>query len=210
METWAGSCPGVRFASLGLWLLLSAVSLRSAEADITCASCPSPIQLCNEELRLDARLAESTEEPGMLRQIQVEFQDQEGITQFPNEGGIHGESDNMKESPGKAFFRREKRSEFADLSWSEGLDFGASEGRGALLDGHKPSRSDLRWNRDEGKGNNRQDEHKLSSSTFSLTGDSAHNHAVVYWSGQNSSVILILTKLYDFHIGSVTESTLWR
>uniref|UniRef100_A0AAV2LP25 Uncharacterized protein n=1 Tax=Knipowitschia caucasica TaxID=637954 RepID=A0AAV2LP25_KNICA len=93
----------------------------------------------------------------------------------------------MKESPGKAFFRREKRSEFADLSWSEGLDFGASEGRGALLDGHKPSRSDLRWNRDEGKGNNRQDEHKLSSSTFSLTGDSAHNHAVVYWSGQNSS-----------------------
>lgn len=23
-------------------------------------------------------------------------------------------------------------------------------------------------------------------------------------------VILILTKLYDFHIGSVTESTLWR
>uniref|UniRef100_A0AAV2LIY2 Uncharacterized protein n=1 Tax=Knipowitschia caucasica TaxID=637954 RepID=A0AAV2LIY2_KNICA len=25
-----------------------------------------------------------------------------------------------------------------------------------------------------------------------------------------SGVILILTKLYDFHIGSVTESTLWR
>lgn len=26
----------------------------------------------------------------------------------------------------------------------------------------------------------------------------------------SSQVILILTKLYDFHIGSVTESTLWR
>jgi len=25
-----------------------------------------------------------------------------------------------------------------------------------------------------------------------------------------SQVILILTKLYDFHLGSVTESTLWR
>ncbi|KAI3353416.1 hypothetical protein L3Q82_019282, partial [Scortum barcoo] len=27
--------------------------------------------------------------------------------------------------------------------------------------------------------------------------------------GTNKQVILILTKLYDFHIGSVTESTLW-
>uniref|UniRef100_A0A8C6TN56 Sortilin related VPS10 domain containing receptor 3 n=1 Tax=Neogobius melanostomus TaxID=47308 RepID=A0A8C6TN56_9GOBI len=167
---------------------LAALSPRCAEAVITCASCPSPIQLRVEELRLDARLAESTEEPGPLRQIRVEFQDQED----------------------KAL-RREKRSEFADLSWSGGLDFSASEGRGAPLDGRKQSKSDLRWNnRDEGKGNNRQDEPKLSSSTFPLTGDSAHNHAVVYWSGQNSSVILILTKLYDFHIGSVTESTLWR
>ncbi|CDQ60829.1 unnamed protein product [Oncorhynchus mykiss] len=33
-----------------------------------------------------------------------------------------------------------------------------------------------------------QHELKLSSSTFALTGDSAHNQAMVHWSGQNSSV----------------------
>ncbi|XP_020781979.1 VPS10 domain-containing receptor SorCS3 [Boleophthalmus pectinirostris] len=208
METWADSCPGVRFF-LGVWLVFAALCPRGAEADITCASCPTPIQLRVEELRLDARFAEPTEDPWMLRQIQVEFQDQEDATQFPNVNGIKEKSEYMNVSPKKGL-RREKRSEFADLSWSGGLDFGAPEDRGALLDGQKQSRSDLRWNRDEGKGNNRQDEPKLSSSTFALTGDSAHNHAVVYWSGQNSSVILILTKLYDFHIGSVTESTLWR
>ncbi|KAM6956470.1 VPS10 domain-containing receptor SorCS3 [Aplochiton taeniatus] len=33
---------------------------------------------------------------------------------------------------------------------------------------------------------------------------------MVHWSGHNSSVILILTKLYDFNLGAVTESSLWR
>ncbi|XP_030643265.1 LOW QUALITY PROTEIN: VPS10 domain-containing receptor SorCS1-like [Chanos chanos] len=55
-----------------------------------------------------------------------------------------------------------------------------------------------------------QDEFKLNSSIFALTGDSAHNQAMVHWSGQNSSVILMLTKYFDFSLGSVTESSLWR
>ncbi|XP_043104921.1 VPS10 domain-containing receptor SorCS1 isoform X3 [Puntigrus tetrazona] len=72
-------------------------------------------------------------------------------------------------------------------------------------------RSDLRWNREERRAaTSRQEELKLTSSTFALTGDSAHNQAMVHWSGQNSSVILMLTKLYDFNLGSVTESSLWR
>uniref|UniRef100_A0A096M5H9 Sortilin related VPS10 domain containing receptor 1 n=1 Tax=Poecilia formosa TaxID=48698 RepID=A0A096M5H9_POEFO len=33
---------------------------------------------------------------------------------------------------------------------------------------------------------------------------------MVHWSGQNSSVILMLTKYYDFNSGRVTESSLWR
>ncbi|XP_030634789.1 VPS10 domain-containing receptor SorCS3 [Chanos chanos] len=81
---------------------------------------------------------------------------------------------------------------------------------GMSLDG-QGLRSEIRYIRDDGKvSNSRQEEPRLVSSTFALAGDSAHTHAVVYWTGRNSSVILILTKLYDFHLGSVTESTLWR
>ncbi|KAK2817994.1 hypothetical protein Q7C36_021927 [Tachysurus vachellii] len=75
-------------------------------------------------------------------------------------------------------------------------EFGAStrggdsaESTDAMLfvDGQK-----LRRNRDEGKvTTSRSEEPKVSSSTFALAGDSAHNHAVVYWTGQNSSVSLM-------------------
>uniref|UniRef100_A0A8C2C8W1 Sortilin related VPS10 domain containing receptor 1 n=1 Tax=Cyprinus carpio TaxID=7962 RepID=A0A8C2C8W1_CYPCA len=85
--------------------------------------------------------------------------------------------------------------------------FGNSTARSA----RRVPRSDLRWNREERRtATSRQEELKLTSSTFALTGDSAHNQAMVHWSGQNSSVILMLTKLYDFNLGSVTESSLWR
>uniref|UniRef100_A0A8C1Z2M6 Sortilin related VPS10 domain containing receptor 3b n=1 Tax=Cyprinus carpio TaxID=7962 RepID=A0A8C1Z2M6_CYPCA len=56
----------------------------------------------------------------------------------------------------------------------------------------------------------RQNEPHLITSTFALSADSAHNQAMVLWSGPNSSVILILTKLFDFNLGTVTESSLWR
>ncbi|XP_068614143.1 VPS10 domain-containing receptor SorCS1-like [Brachionichthys hirsutus] len=55
-----------------------------------------------------------------------------------------------------------------------------------------------------------REEFRLTSSTFALTGDTAHNQAMVHWSGQNSSVILMLTKYFDFSSGRVTESSLWR
>ncbi|XP_048104453.1 VPS10 domain-containing receptor SorCS3 isoform X1 [Alosa alosa] len=132
-----------------------------------------------------------------------------------------GGSEFHKVEKGDATFFRAKRSEpepfeFTEGAWTSEGDRMFSDSSterkipGPLLDEQK-RRSEPRWNRDEAKvTNTKQDEPKLTSSTFALTGDSAHNHAVVYWSGQNSSVILILTKLYDFHLGSVTESTLWR
>lgn len=50
----------------------------------------------------------------------------------------------------------------------------------------RPTRGErsLRWSKDE---------LQLTSSTFALSGDSAHNQAMVHWSGQNSSV-----SLYNF------------
>ncbi|XP_029101458.1 VPS10 domain-containing receptor SorCS3 [Monodon monoceros] len=83
-----------------------------------------------------------------------------------------------------------------------------------LADGSKGSRSLAKGLREEVKapraGGSAAEELRLPGTSFALTGDSAHNQAMVHWSGHNSSVILILTKLYDFNLGSVTESSLWR
>ncbi|XP_076004248.1 VPS10 domain-containing receptor SorCS1 [Genypterus blacodes] len=77
--------------------------------------------------------------------------------------------------------------------------------------GRRVTRSELRWSGEDRRATGpRQEELKLNSSTFALTGDSSHNQAMVHWSGQNSSVILMLTKLFDFNLNSVTESSLWR
>ncbi|XP_017289385.1 VPS10 domain-containing receptor SorCS3 [Kryptolebias marmoratus] len=213
MGTWAGFCPGSRILSLSIWLLVAARTLPHAEAEIRCASCPSPVQL--------QRGVRTNREAASQRSIRAEFREL-GFSSL--EAGLDGEHEagdssedvplfHRAEVPGQrrggedAALRRAKRSgpeldEFSDSGWTGG----AVVDPGSQVDGQRS----VRWNREDGRGINRQDEPKLSSSTFALTGDSAHNHAVVHWSGQNSSVILILTKLYDFHIGSVTESTLWR
>uniref|UniRef100_A0A8D3DBS1 PKD domain-containing protein n=1 Tax=Scophthalmus maximus TaxID=52904 RepID=A0A8D3DBS1_SCOMX len=245
METWAGSCPGLHL-SLGIWVMIAALTPGNAKAEITCASCPSPVQLHLERLELGLRTG-PTEEPSAPKFKELGVADQnagvdedqetgvasvEDLSPFPQDvssDGVRTEGDTPGRSgesnrasveeereplmgEGASALRRARRSgaEFAEFGQSRWTGRTGAEAGGAPEDGQKPGRSDLGWNRDEGRGNTRQDEPKIASSTFSLTGDSAHNHAVVYWSGQNSSVILILTKLYDFHIGSVTESTLWR
>uniref|UniRef100_A0A3Q1H540 PKD domain-containing protein n=1 Tax=Anabas testudineus TaxID=64144 RepID=A0A3Q1H540_ANATE len=249
METWAGFCPGLHL-SLGIWVIITAHTLQNAKSEITCASCPSPVQLHLEELQLGLR-TDPTKEPSTLENIRVEFRElgvtgqntgvdddhetgvsAEDVPLFSEDVSLDGVS-TKEHTPGSseesrrgsqedeepemredAALHRAKRSgpefaEFSESGWTgrTGVDAGAPDDRGSLLDGHRQGRSEFRWNRDEGRGNTRQDEPKITSSTFALTGDSAHNHAVVYWSGQNSSVILILTKLYDFHIGSIMVLT---
>ncbi|KAG9341874.1 hypothetical protein JZ751_018598, partial [Albula glossodonta] len=62
--------------------------------------------------------------------------------------------------------------------------------RSAPLARRRFTRSAFRGNSEERRtANSRQEELKLTSSTFALTGDSAHNQAMVHWSGQNSSII---------------------
>uniref|UniRef100_A0A3Q0RD24 Si:ch211-112b1.2 n=1 Tax=Amphilophus citrinellus TaxID=61819 RepID=A0A3Q0RD24_AMPCI len=61
------------------------------------------------------------------------------------------------------------------------------EGTGSAA-ARRLTRSELRWSGEERRAAGpRQEELKLNSSTFALTGDSSHNQAMVHWSGQNSS-----------------------
>lgn len=212
--------------------MVAACTLQNTKAEITCASCPSPVQLHLENLQLGTR-AQATEEPGILKDIRVEFRevgvagqnsevddgreagdsgedvprmrrdaslDGVGANEYAawsskeSHRGTDGETKPAKEADGGdgGAPRRERRSpfQFSELGengWT-GVDAGAPEDRGSLLDGQRQGRSEYRWNRDEARGNNRPDDPKITSGTFALTGDSAHNHAVVYWSGQNSSV----------------------
>uniref|UniRef100_A0A668T1W5 PKD domain-containing protein n=1 Tax=Oreochromis aureus TaxID=47969 RepID=A0A668T1W5_OREAU len=208
--------------------MIAAHTLQNAKAEITCASCPTPVQLHQEKLKLGIR-ADPTEELATLKNIRVEFKElgvtdqdtemdgdreagisAEGAPQFHQDASLDGVS-TQEGAPGSSeesrrnndkgemaedsALRRAKRSghefaEFGENGWTggAGVDAGSPDERGSMLDAHKQGRSEFRWNRDEGRGNTRQDEPKLTSSTFALTGDSAHNHAVVYWSGQNSSV----------------------
>lgn len=95
--------------------------------------------------------------------------------------------------------KRAKRS--AGATHAENVDrstSGEAQSRERLVEtvqGVSNSRVEYRRAGEEARGSSpRQSEPHLDTSTFALSGDSAHNQAMVHWSGHNSSVSYSLTK----------------
>uniref|UniRef100_A0A671V1G6 VPS10 domain-containing receptor SorCS2 n=1 Tax=Sparus aurata TaxID=8175 RepID=A0A671V1G6_SPAAU len=103
------------------------------------------------------------------------------------------------------YTKRAKRSSNDDEFRPAGSAQSQDPGTGKIpAAGRRVMRSELRWSGDERRAAGpRQEELKLNSSTFALTGDSSHNQAMVHWSGQNSSVSDLL------YATSITEATVW-
>lgn len=189
---------------------------QNAKAEITCASCASPVQLHRDKLEPLTRTP-LAEDADTLENIRVEFRElgfTEQNTGVDVEYGTgdsveapqflhHARLDKVHISETSPSSSRESRRRIDESEKGEGdanrrakrsvSGFAEFSDAGALEEDrgfgrHRQGRSDSRWNREDGRANKRQDEQKLISNTFALTGDSAHNHAVVYWSGQNSSV----------------------
>lgn len=102
--------------------------------------------------------------------------------------------------------KRVKRS--VGTTFSENVDrsiSGEAQSRERFVEtvqGVSNSRAEFRRTGEEARGSNpRQSEPHLDTSTFALSGDSAHNHAMVHWSGHNSSVSFSFTNNTIYHKG---------
>lgn len=194
METEVRFCPkwhgALRF---GLFLLLSGL-LGVAEAEITCRSCRDG-NLWSGAQELLLRVETSGPAAGVMGEV-LGSGDRTGRVpcepgpagcapdrgqhaqlrrdRITDSGKVSQHRDGVGSTPRR--FRRDSGGDAVSSAPAEGA--AAAAGRRAA-----------RWSGEERRAAGaRQEELKLNSSTFALTGDSSHNQAMVHWSGQNSSV----------------------
>lgn len=214
METALGVFPGAHF-TLSTWLILV---FPNVKADISCAPCMSPMQVNyagDEHLRDPPDSGKYPTPPDQKKpkliavlypNIGVPTDGFPGIApkEETNAEGINSRAPlgNFAESAlDEELFSDEfmesgrvKRSVPEFVGSARGADAVSEEQRktSALRVDGQGKRAEVRWNREDEQdarvSDSRPEEPKLTSSTFALAGDSAHNHAVVYWSGKNSSV----------------------
>ncbi|KAI5090031.1 VPS10 domain-containing receptor SorCS3 [Silurus meridionalis] len=197
--------------TLCTWLVCSLYFGAIARAEVTCASCPLPALVKTGDIQNNARApAIALSRAG---ESLVSFFSR--VSLQPVRDGVHelGKEASAQKVEAEwsalgtersALGHREPEEVFGAAGAGGALprgkrnvearpeEFGASARTGdsaesldalMFVDGQK-----LRRNRDDAKvATSRAEEPKVISSTFALAGDSAHNHAVVYWTGQNSS-----------------------
>lgn len=181
MEREVSFCPKWHGALCsGLFFILSCLAL-VAEADITCRSCQDGYKWRPQELLL--RVETSGPAAGFQGEVWGSGGRTGRVLCEPGSAGcaeLSRITDSWSGQPGQGKVgltsQRFKR--------DSGGARAPAEGAGAAEERRVP-----RWSREERRAAGaRQEDLKLNSSTFALTGDSAHNQAMVHWSGHNSSV----------------------
>lgn len=199
-----------------LFLLVLLCYSPTAEAEITCRSCQSGNKWRAQEILLKFDASESSA-AGLKGELYGHGDEEAAATTSAGIGRLRCAQGSAQCALERTRLKRNTESQLAENVKLSGGDGGRllqgkrtrrditssepvqseqpGEGTGSA-GGRRAPRSELRWSGEERRAAaSRQEELKVNSSTFALTGDSSHNQAMVHWSGQNSSVSARLCRL---------------
>lgn len=182
-----------------LFFLCALVPL-PARADITCTSCFAPIHRNEAQVKATAFVSRDF---GSVLDGSADKNWKWGIdgVQLSLEAHINSPSVSWREKPESAHISQEERASPAEKkdgkvnpTWSPEETKVNRRDKRSLFSSDSTASSRFEFRRTggaDGTGKSpRQNEPHLITSTFALSGDSAHNQAMVLWSGHNSSVSL--------------------